>query len=67
MYSEKIMQAVRQDFFGLEENDTSMDDKINQMDRIDVLSSYLCWNGIIGYTGTILDAVENIYERSLDE
>lgn len=55
-YSNFIMEAVRQNM-GLDEDDTSMDDEIMEMDGEEVVRRYLEWEGIIGYTSTIIDVV----------
>lgn len=55
-YSSFIMRAVRQNV-GLEEDDTSMDDEITEMDGEEVVSRFLEWEGIIGYTSTIIEVV----------
>ena len=59
-YSEEIMEAVRQNL-GLEEDDTSMDDRIVKMSRGEVLNRVATWNNLIGYGDTIRNWVENIY------
>lgn len=65
-YPEYIMEAVRQNWFGLEKNDASKDAMIEEMDPADVFGGWLNWEGIIGYTGNILDVVETIYNCSFD-
>ena len=52
---------------GLDLSDESLDDKILAMPKKEVLARYLEWNGIIGYTDTILGAVSEIYEIELEE
>lgn len=59
-YSRSVMINVRQ-ALGLEPDDTSMDEEINDMDQIDVFSKWLQWEGIFGYTNRIKDAVDNIF------
>ena len=55
-YSNFIMRAVRQNM-GLDEDDTSMDDEIMEMDGEEVVSRYLEWEGILGYTSRIIVVV----------
>ena len=43
------------------------DEQINEMDNFDLLDHWLNWNGIIGYTGSFLDAVKAIYDIELNE
>ena len=52
---------------GLEEYDTSSDEKILKMSGFAFLNAYLEWNGIIGYTGEILDAIQMAYGVDLTE
>lgn len=59
-YSDSVMRNVRQ-AFGLEHNDTSLDEKINKMDQMDVFEKWLQWEGIFGYTYRIKEAVDNIF------
>ena len=55
-YSNFIMEAVRQNT-GLDEDDTSMDDEIMEMDGEEVVRRYLEWEGIIGYASDIIEVV----------
>lgn len=65
-YSDFIMRAVRQNI-GLEEDDTSRDAEIMEMDGEEIVDRYLTWNGIIGYTYNIIDVVSQaIYEAYED-
>lgn len=66
-YPEYIMEAVRQNYFDLEADDTSEDEKIEEMDPETVFNSWLNWEGIFGYTGNILYAIESIYDCSFDD
>jgi len=52
---------------GLDLSDESLDAEILAMPKKKVLARYLEWNGIIGYTNTILGAVSEIYEIELEE
>ena len=60
------MQDLRQ-HAGLEEYDTSNDEKILKMSGFAFLNAYLEWNGIIGYTGEIIDAIQMAYGIDLTE
>lgn len=60
------MQDLRQ-HKGLEEYDTSADDVILKMSGFAFLNAYLEWNGIIGYTGEILDAIQMAYGIDLTD
>lgn len=59
-YSDSVMRSVRQTF-GLEPEDTFIDEKINKMDEIEVFERWLQWEGIFGYTQKIKNAVDNIF------
>ena len=65
-YPEYIMKAVRQSL-GLEENDRTYDDAIEEMPRRVIFRRWLEWQGIIGYGETILAVVEDIYDTYLEE
>lgn len=60
------MQNMRQRF-GLEENDTSADKEIFTMSGYEFLNELLHWEGFIGYTDMILDAIYMAYGVSLEE
>lgn len=65
VYPEYIMSMVRQSY-GLNREDTSIDDVINQMPP-DKIFYYVCtWNGFIGYASEIRSWVEDIYGVSLN-
>lgn len=63
-YSERVMKNVRESV-GLEPNDTSQDKFIEALGRHEVLDRFLIWEGIIGYTNMIEDAISNIYRVDL--
>lgn len=45
------------------ENDSKVDKflkRVSEMSPGEALNAYLIWNGIIGYTGDILNAVESV-------
>ncbi len=56
-FREPVLKALRQ-MRGLEEDDTSMDYKFQCMSLREVLSDYLHWEGIRGYTDIIMDTIE---------
>jgi hypothetical protein len=60
------MQDLRQ-HAGLEEYDTSDDEKILKMSGFAFLNACLEWNGIIGYTSEIIDAIQMAYGIDLTE
>lgn len=64
-YLDSIMEAVRQNL-GLEADDTSKDDEINEMTRQEVLDRVCKWNGLIGYADTIREWIEDIWGVDLD-
>ena len=61
-----VIEAVRQNM-GLEKDDESRDEEILQMSRDEVCRRFMTWNGIIGYEGTIKEAIEEIYKVELGE
>ena len=66
-YPERIMRDVRKNL-GLDEMDTSHDDKIMAMAKKDVFNRYCEWNGLCGgYGYTLLNVVEDIYEINLQQ
>ena len=64
-YPNYIMESVRKNL-GLKENDTTQDEYINKISKKKVLDKYLEWNGLIGYAGTVLEVVGDIYDIELD-
>ncbi len=65
-YSDDIMEAVRQNL-GLEADDESRDDEINDMSRQEILECVCNWNGLINYADTIREWIENIWGIDLDD
>ena len=65
-YSDFIMRAVRQNI-GLDEDDTSRDEEIMEMDGEEIVDRYLTWNGIIGYTYNIIDVVSQAIYEAYDD
>lgn len=59
------MEANRQ-MLGLDENDTSQDEKIMTMSKEKVFANFCQWNGLLGsWYNEILEAVSNIYKVKL--
>lgn len=52
---------------GLDEDDTSEDEEILTMSGFEFLDEWLNWNGIIGYTGSIIEAIEMAYGIDLTD
>lgn len=65
MYPKWLLKDIRQNL-GLEPDDTSQDDEINNMSKQEVFDRYLTWQGIIGYSNRILTAIETIYGVDLN-
>lgn len=65
-YSNEIMNCVRQNL-GLEKDDTSKDDYINNMSKSEVLNRVATWNGLIRYGETIKGWVKDIYNVELED
>lgn len=59
-YSNYLMISVRQSM-GLDEDDTSRDDTIMEMDSYELLDRFLEWEGIIGYTQKIVNILKEIF------
>lgn len=65
-YPENILRLVRQNL-DLEPTDTSMDDKINNMGRNEVLDRVCEWEGLIAYGRVICEWINGIYGINLYE
>ena len=59
-YSNYLMRSIRQSM-GLDEDDTSRDDAIMEMDSYELLDRFLEWEGIIGYTQKIINILKEIF------
>ena len=59
-YSNYLMRSIRQSM-GLDEDDTSRDDAIMEMDSYELLDRFLEWEGIIGYTQKIVNILKEIF------
>lgn len=59
-YSQYIMEDVRRNL-GLEYDDESRDEDINNMEPDEVFERFLTWQGIMGYSSHIIHAVRDIY------
>lgn len=64
-YPEYILEYLRQRE-GLDDDDTSMGEEFNEMDKDEVLDEALNWLGLIGCGGTIRGLVEDIYDIVLE-
>ena len=64
-YPEYIMKVLRQRL-GLDEDDTLRDDEINIYSPSEAFDEMLFWEGICGYTDTIIYWIEGIYGIDLD-
>lgn len=66
-YPEHILRYLRQRH-GLEENDTSMDDRLNAMPSKKAFREVLEWNGMIGgWDSLITGWIKDIYGVDLEE
>lgn len=66
-YNEDVMYALRQ-VNGLEKENTSLDDKIMNMNKKEVFDQYCIWNGLLGcWSDYLLEAIENIYNVKLTD
>lgn len=63
---EYIMKDLRQRR-DLDENDTSQDEEILEMYGYTFFDEWLKWNGFIGYTSDLLDAIHAAYGIDLTE
>lgn len=63
-YSEWIMEDVRQNL-GLEADDVSRDNDINEMSKDEIFERILEWDGLIGYLETIKGWITEIYNVKL--
>ncbi len=57
MLPEEVMEAIRQ-YRGLDENDTSQDEEINNLSLYNAINEYLGWESIYGYTNNIVKIAE---------
>lgn len=63
--SKKVIGDIRRSLTADNKNDTSNDDKINQMENDELLEHFFIWHGFIGFKDMIKNAVENIYRVKL--
>lgn len=66
IYPEYILKKLRQRE-GLEPNDTSMDDMLNGLSPEIVFKEVCDWEGMIGYSSSILGWIEDIYGIDLNQ
>ena len=62
---EYMMEIMRQRRY-LDEYDESEDEEILKMSGLDFLNEWLEWEGIIGYTGELLQVIEMAYGIDLE-
>ncbi len=62
--SKNVLGSARMSVGAYDENDNSRDDEIAYMSELEVFDSFLYWNGIIGLSGSIWEAVHNIKDAS---
>lgn len=62
---EWIIRNIRESR-GLEPNDTSEDKEIYSMSKAEQLEAFFSYEGIIGYSDMIMEAVEEIFGVVLD-
>lgn len=65
-YSDSVMRRVR-NVMGLEDNDESRDTEIRQLSPKEVFDYVLSYEGIIHFTDTIINWIDDIYEVDLDD
>jgi hypothetical protein len=65
-YPEYIMKKLRQRE-GLEEDDTSKDNELNQLSPSTAFSEVCDWEGLQGYASTIKGWIEDIYNINIDD
>jgi len=66
MYPEYILKMLRQ-YFGLDEDDTRLDDSFAAISPTDVFSFVCDWDGLICYGPTLIHWVEDIFHVELDK
>ena len=59
-YEEYIMENLRQRR-GLEADDDSQDNRIENMSKARIIKEYLSWEGLIGYGDMIIDLINDVY------
>ena len=64
--SKNILGDIRQSLNAKDKDDTSKDGKINRMSNNELLEHFFIWNGFIGFTDMIKNAIENIYGVKLE-
>jgi hypothetical protein len=65
-YPDYIMRQVRLNL-GLDYTDTSEDAIIAGMGQKEILDRCLKWNGLVGYTESLIEVVSDVYGVSLEE
>lgn len=64
LLNNKVLGDIRENLGAKSSTDTSKDHLIERMSARELFNEYLLWNGIIGYTDSILLAVENTNDAS---
>jgi hypothetical protein len=62
---ERIMRDMRERR-GLEADDTSQDQEILKMGKVEFLDEWLDWEGLIGYTMSIMDIIHYAFGIDLE-
>ena len=63
---DSVMKDMRQRL-GYDEDDTTPDEEILHMSGKDFLEEYMSWNGIIGFSDMIIEAIYMAYGISLED
>lgn len=65
-FSEEFMEIARQSLY-LEDDDTSRDNEINAMTKLEMLDTLFNWEGIINYTGTVVSWIYDLFGIDLTD
>ena len=55
-----VLGAIRRNLGAEDENDTSKDARINEMDAADLFQCYCNWHGLLGWSYTLSSSLDNI-------
>lgn len=66
IYPNSIMRRLRERM-GLDPDDNSRDEEIELMSKREVFENILEWEGFIGYTSSIIQWINDIFDVNLDE
>lgn len=64
-YPENILSKLRE-YYGLEDDDTHMDQELQELSPSEAFEKVMDFEGIIGYSGLVLRWIEDIYKVRLD-